>query len=197
MTHSSSGSSPGPGGNGCAEGSDFDWAADDAVERFKKQVFWKYIVEVIFDVVISVFSVVTDVVSLGMYLKVMDLYTIVLHTCSQIVVIQKKRWGIALLTAIPVLLPTIIFTNVYLADETQGYCKLPKRKRKVGSRSVSESDEKVSTSTAGHSQANSETPLEQFHAQMDFHCGTCHMLCLSCKGCMRYDLNVKIKMSFN
>ncbi|OXA40497.1 Pro-epidermal growth factor [Folsomia candida] len=105
------------------------------------------------------------------------------------VVLPKGRWTIAVVTAIPVLLPTIIFTNVYLQDETQGYCKLPKpHHRKPAAERVSECDDKESTlatsTTATTAQTSSrETTMEQFHSKLDFHCGTCHMLCVSCSGC--------------
>jgi len=35
---------------------------------------------------------------------------------------------LAIATGIPVLLPTTVFTNVYMRDETKGYCKMPPKK---------------------------------------------------------------------
>jgi hypothetical protein len=46
------------------------WAKATEIRKFKKLVLHKYIIEVIFDLIVSVLSVITDVISIVLYIKV-------------------------------------------------------------------------------------------------------------------------------
>jgi len=129
--------------------------------------------------------------------------------CIALPQFQKGYWIVALITAIPVLLPTLVFTNVYMADETQGYCKLPPKKGRnninrsptpvpTSSQSTSSPDEtnsviidsgSVSISFPG----SSPTPNDTFKDRIStikssawFHFPGCRTICSSCCGCWRF-----------
>ncbi|CAG7722995.1 unnamed protein product [Allacma fusca] len=73
------------------------WLKAVEIFKFKRRVLHSYIIEPIFDMVVSTISVVLDIITLVHYT-------------------MKRKWALAILTSIPILLPTTVFTNVYMSD---------------------------------------------------------------------------------
>ncbi|CAL8089111.1 unnamed protein product [Orchesella dallaii] len=117
------------------------WERAMEIKKFKALVKKKYIIEVIFDLLISVTSVATDIIALLNYL-------------------MKEKYAFAILTMIPVLLPTFVFTNVYLDDGEEEEELTSKRKLAPVSRIISVSG-KVADSTASQPRTRAwETSME-------------------------------------
>lgn len=70
MTHCTAPCESGCGGCGIPEEESCCWARALAIKKFKRRVLHKYIFEVIFDVVVSVLSVIMDLISIGLSIQV-------------------------------------------------------------------------------------------------------------------------------